>query len=583
VSRGLRCARIEVPITSHPWQSRYDPGVRPTLAPYPDRTILDYVDDAVRERPDHPALIFKGRRISCAELDRLSNAFAAALTDLGVKKGDRIALLLPNSPQFVIAEMGAWKIGAVVVALNPIYTEHELTGPLAQSGAEVAVVLTPFLGHVRACRPHTRLRHIVASSIKDYLPPVSRVLFTLFMEKKGGHAATLEANESWFEDQIRRHAGAPRPSAAVGSMDAATLLMSGGTTGTPKGVVALHRAYVIAGLQVREWIKGLHRDWEDSVLLPLPMFHVYANVGVQGLAFVTHSPLALIPNPREIDDVLKSIEKVKPAFFTGVPTLFIALLNHPRTKAGKVNFTSIKVSFSGAAPLMADTKKRFEEITGGRIIEGYSLTEGLMACVVNPLQGPNKIGSVGLPLPDVEVVILNPDENDRECASGEVGEILLRSPQVMTSYWNNPEETALVLRTHGEGGPWVHTGDLGYLDEEGYLFIVDRQKDLIKTSGFQVWPREIEESVATHPAVAEVGVAGVPDAVKGQVVWAWVVLRANRAVTEDELRAHCRASLAPYKVPAHIEFRRDLPKTMVGKVLRRQLAAEAKASVSAAS
>jgi long-chain acyl-CoA synthetase len=345
-------------------------------------------------------------------------------------------------------------------------------------------------------------------------------------------------------------------------------------------VVGPHRSYVIAGLQIREWVKSLCSDWQDTLMLPLPLFHVYANVGVQSLGFVGHNTLALIPNPREIDDVLATIDAVRPSFFTGVPTLFIALCNHERVKTGKVSFKSIKVCFSGAAPLLADTKQRFENLTGGRLIEGYSLTEAMMACLVNPLQGTNKIGSVGLPLPDVDVAIVDPDTGQTRLPPGQVGEILLRAPQLMTSYWNDPEETTIALRSHGDGGPWLHTGDLGRVDDDGYLFIVDRQKDLIKTSGFQVWPREVEEALASHPAVAEVGAGGVSDPVKGQVVWAWVVVRHGQTVTEQELRAHCRNVLAPYKVPAHIEFRRDLPKTMVGKVLRRQLTAEAQSNQS---
>lgn len=562
-----------------PWHAHYDSGVRTSLAPYPRRTLLDYLADAVRERPQHAAMWFKGRTISCAELDRLSNAFAAALAGLGVKKGDRVALLLPNTPQFLVAQLGAWKAGAIVVALNPIYTEHELTGPLLQSGAEVLVALTPFVKTAKACQPHTRLRHIIATNIKEYLPPITRLLFTLFKERSSGHRIRLDPGDLWFSDLIAANHNAPAPASPVGPDDPAILLMSGGTTGTPKGVLAVHRAYVMAGLQIREWIKSVCADWSDTLLLPLPLFHVYANVGVLSLALVGHNTLALVPNPRDLDDLLKSIRQVKPSFFTAVPTLFVALLNHAAVKAGQVDFKSIKVCFSGAAPLFAETKKRFETLTGGRIIEGYSLTEAMMACIVNPMQGANKIGSVGLPLPDVELMILDPDTG-AELPIGQVGEILLRGPQAMSSYWENPEETALALRVHGSGAPWLHTGDLGYVDSDGYLFIVDRQKDLIKTSGYQVWPRDVEEAIATHPAVAEVGVAGVPDPVKGQVVWAWVVLRAGMAASDDELRKHCRETLAPYKLPARFEFRKELPKTMVGKVLRRQLAAEARATMS---
>jgi long-chain acyl-CoA synthetase len=309
-------------------------------------------------------------------------------------------------------------------------------------------------------------------------------------------------------------------------------------------------------------------------MLPLPMFHVYGNLGVQSLAFVAPNPLSLVPNPRDISDLLKTVRQVKPAFFNGVPTLYTAILNHPDVRGGKIDLKSIKLCFCGAAALMAETKRQFEAVTGARIVEGYSLTEGMMACCVNPVRGENKIGSIGMPLPDVEVRIVDADTGEHEMPTGEVGELILRAPQHMAEYWNNPEETAETLRPHGTGGPWVHTGDLAYLDADGYVFIVDRKKDMMKTSGFQVWPREIEEVIATHPAVLEVGVAGVPDAVKGEVAKAWVVLKAGQSATEDDIRAYCRERLAPYKVPARVEFRTDLPKTMIGKVLRRALVAD---------
>ena len=314
-------------------------------------------------------------------------------------------------------------------------------------------------------------------------------------------------------------------------------------------------------------------------MLPLPLFHVYANVGVQPLAFVGAggpSPLSLVPNPRDINDLLKTIRQVKPTFFNGVPTLYTAILNHPDVRAGKVDFSSIKLCFSGAAALMGETKRQFEALTGSRLVEGYSLTEGMMACCVNPVQGTNKLGSIGVPLPDVEVRIVDADDADVVMPVDEVGEMLLRAPQHMVEYWNNPAETAETLRAHGPGGPWVHTGDLARMDADGFIFIVDRKKDMLKTSGYQVWPREIEEVLSTHPAVMEAGVAGVPDAAKGEVAHAWVVLKPGASATAEELRAFCRERLAPYKVPAHFEFRTELPKTMVGKVLRRALAAEAR-------
>lgn len=560
-----------------PWFKHYDEGVPTTLQPYPERTLLDYITDAARERPDHPALLFKGSRISYGELERLSDVFAAALVKLGVRKGDRVALLLPNCPQFIIAEVGTWKAGAIVAPLNPIYTERELESSLSDCEAETMVTLTLFYKLIKGVQPRTKLKHVIATNIKEYLPPVLRILFTLVKEKKEGHRIQLQPNDLWFADLLSAHANAPRPKVSVGPDDPAIILRSGGTTGTPKGAVGLHRAFVASGLQLSTWVKPVMVDWDDISMLPLPLFHVYANVGVQPVAFVGRNPLALIPNPRDLKDVLHSIQKVRPAFFSCVPTLFIGILNHPDVKAGKIDFRSIKLCFSGAAPLMADTKKRFEELTGGLIAEGYSLTEAMMACTVNPALGKKKVGSIGMPLPDVEVRVVDADEGDKTLKTGEVGEILMRAPQLMVGYWKKDDETALALQTHGEGGRWLHTGDLGYMDEEGYIFIVDRKKDLIKTSGYQVWPREIEEVISSHPAVAEVGVAGIPDAIKGEVAKAWVVLRSGMTASEEEIRNYCKEKLAPYKVPARVEFRKELPKTMVGKVLRRMLAQEERA------
>jgi long-chain acyl-CoA synthetase len=316
------------------------------------------------------------------------------------------------------------------------------------------------------------------------------------------------------------------------------------------------------------------RGHEDVHFLPLPMFHVYAHVGVQAYAIANHAAIALVPNPRDMADTLATIRHVKPTFFNGVPTLYNALLNQPDVQNGKVDFKSIRLCFSGASPLMAETKTRFETMTGGRIVEGYSLTEAMMALCANPVQGTKRLGSVGLPLPDVRVRIFDAEEGTRELPTGELGEIAISGLQLMVGYWNQPDETALVLQDHtDETGThrWLHTGDLGYLDADGYLFIVDRKKDLIKTSGYQVWPREIEEVIASHPAVSEVGVVGVPDPGKGEAVHAWVVVRGGESVSADALRAFCREKLAPYKVPAKVIFRSELPKTMVGKVLRRAL------------
>ncbi|HET9269050.1 MAG TPA: long-chain fatty acid--CoA ligase [Vicinamibacterales bacterium] len=554
-----------------PWLAHYDSDVAPSLEPYPNKTLLDYLKALASDHGDKPALLFKGATVSYARLEAESDAFGAALTAMGLRKSDRVALLLPNCPQFLIAEFGVWKAGGIVVALNPTYSEREIEQALDSTRASVAVVLTPFYERVKRVQGRTGVRTVIPTSIKDYLPTPLRLLFTLLKEKKDGHRITPQPDDPWMWALLRSHRG-QRPSVEVGPDDRAVILSSGGTTGTPKGVVGLHRHYVAAGLQLYEWTKSAKRPWVDNIMLPLPLFHVYANVGVQPMAFVGPNPLSLVPNPRDIDDVLATIKRVRPAFFNGVPTLYNAILNHPDVRAGKVDLSSIKLCFSGASALMAETKNQFEAATGARIIEGYSLTEGMMACCVNPVRGTNKIGSIGMPIPDVQVRIVDAEHGTEPMPTGEVGELILRAPQYMSEYWNNPLETADTLRQH-DGETWLHTGDLAYMDEDGYLFLVDRKKDLIKTSGFQEWPREIEEVISALPAVLEVGVAGVPDPMKGEIAKAWVVLKPGASATEDDVRAYCRERLAPYKVPGRVEFRTELPKTMVGKILRRALAA----------
>lgn len=561
-------------MASRPWLAHYDAGVPASLAPYPGGTLLDYVAEYVRQRPDAPAILFKGRALSWGELDAASSALACALQRMGLGRDDRLGLLLPNCPQFAIAQLAAWKLGAIVVPLNPIYTPHELVGPLKSTGVRIAIALTKFYRTLKEAQPAAGVDVVIATNIKEYLPRHLALLFTLFKEKKEGHRASLAPRDVWFQDLLRAHAGERPPHVPVTAEDRAIILASGGTTGSPKGVVGQHKAYVYTGVQLQAWTKSMFVPQKDVILVPLPFCHVYANVGGFGLGFVTGSPLALVPNPRDLPDVLRTIVKTRPAFMLSVPTLFQAMLNNPDVRAGRIDFSSIKISFSGAMALLAATKERFEALTGGRIIEGYSLTEGMMACIVNPLQGQAKIGSIGLPVPDVEALIVDTETGTRELEPGEIGELLLHGPQLMTGYWGDDEETRHALRMRPDGKVWLHTGDIGFMDREGYIFLTDRKKDLIKTSGYQVWPREVEEVLAAHPAVAEVGVAGVPDSFKGESVKAWVVLRPGHQATEDELRRHCREKLAPYKVPSTIEFRTSLPKTLVGKVLRRELVAD---------
>ncbi|HEV3484304.1 MAG TPA: long-chain fatty acid--CoA ligase [Vicinamibacterales bacterium] len=554
-----------------PWLEHYDAGVPATLEPYPDRTLLDYLTETAQQWRDRPALLFKGATMKYAELERLSDSFAAALVELGVHPGDRVALCLPNCPQFLIAEFGAWKAGAIVTPINPTYSDRELESALTTTGAETIVVLNRFYEKLKALQPRTSLKRFVATNIKEYLPTTLRIAYTLLKEKKEGDRITVRDGDVCLSDLLKAHRASKRPAVRVAPDGPAVILMSGGTTGMPKGVVGTHRGMVVAGLQLQAWLRSAMREWTDTIMLPLPLFHTYANTGVQSLALINHNPIALIPNPRELRDVLQEINTVKPAFICAIPTLLNGIMNHAMTREGKVDFKSIKLCFSGAAALMAETKRRWEEMTGGVIVEGYSLTEAQMAVVANPVVGEKKIGSVGMPLPDVEVRIVDSEDGRTRMPQGEVGEIVVHAPQLMQGYWKNPDETREMLRVGPDGERLLYTGDLGYLDQDGYLFIVDRKKDLIKTSGYQVWPREIEEVISAHPAVAEVGVAGLPDKMRGEVVKAWIVLRPGMSVTAAEIKSFARERLAPYKVPSQFEFVSELPKSQVGKVLRRVL------------
>ncbi len=556
-----------------PWLEHYDDGVPATLAPYPDKTLVDVVRETAAERPEHTAAIFKGARLSYGELDRFTDAFAAWLAARGVVKGDRVALIMPNCPQVIIAQLGVWKAGAVAVPLNPLSSEEELAHALAGTGARAAVVLTRFYHKIKRLQPGTALEVVIATNIKEFLPPVLRLAYTLLKERKEGDRIALAPGKGdvWFQAVIRARPAAP-PRAGPTPSDAALLMLTGGTTGVPKSALLRHHAVLMAAMQINEWFRPILKEWDDSIAFVFPPFHVAGNVGILGTALVGRQPAVLIPNPKDVNDLLRTIQKERPAVLPAVPTLYNALLAHPAVRAGKVDFSSVKLCVSGSAPLHAETKRRFEQLTGGRIIEVYSLTEACMASVGTPVVGTYKEGAVGIPLPDVQLRIVDADDPSRELGRGEVGEIVLEAPQLMEGYWKDAEATKEMLR---DGR--LYTGDLGSLDGDGYLTIADRKKDLIKASGFQVWPREVEEVIATHAAVAEVGVAGVPDAHAGEAVMAWVVTRKGMGLTEEEVRDHCRRHLAAYKVPKRVAFREALPKSAIGKLLRRELAREFRA------
>jgi len=566
-------------MNNKPWLAHYDKGV-PHIVEIPKAPLFHFLDESARKYPDRACTIFKGASISYKEMNEISDSIAAALVDMGVKKGDRVGIFMPNTPQFVMVYYGILKAGGVVVATNPLYTPHEIEHQANDAGIEVMFVMTNFYTTIKKAQPNTKIKKIIATNLKETLPPVTRILFSLLREKKGGFRVEggLAEGEMWLQDLIAKYKGAPRPKLEIDPDDTALFQYSGGTTGVSKGAVAMHRNVVANTVQIKSWVVGLE-EGREVVLMAIPLFHVYGMVAGLSFGMAAGSTMVMVPNPRDLNDVLKNISKYKASIFPGVPALYNGINNHPDVKAGKYDLSSIKVCISGSAALMRETKEQFEKLTGGKVFEAYGLSEAPTGTHGNPMLGENKTGSIGMPLPNMECRIVSLDDGETDLPQGEIGELLLHGPQVMKGYHNMPTETANSLRKDKGGKVWLYTGDIVRMDEDGYFYIVDRKKELIKPGGFQVWPREVEEAIAAHPKVLEVGVGGIPDPNRGETVKAWVVLKPGETITEEELKAFCKVSLAPYKVPTHIEFRSELPKTTVGKILRRELIRQHKEGV----
>ena len=556
-------------MSEKPWLEHYDEGV-PQHIDYPNVPLFALLEDAARKYPDSPCTIFKGAKISYREMNELTDRLAAGLADLGVKKGDRVGIFIPNTPQFVMAFFSILKLGAVVVTTNPLYKAREIEHQANDSGIEVMLVMSNFYNLIKEAQPKTKIRTVVVTNIKETLPPVLAFLFGLTKEKKGGFRVQLAEGDVWMQDLISRHKPEDRPKVEVSPDDNALFQYSGGTTGIPKAAIALHRNPVANALQVRAWMVNAE-DGKETVLMAIPLYHVYGLVAGMLFAIRTGAAMVMVPNPRDLKDVLTNIQKYKATVFPGVPTLYNAINNHPDVLAGKYNLRTIKGCISGSAPLMRETKEKFEALTGGTVFEGYGMSETPTATHCNPLLGENRTGSIGLPLPDVDCRIISLDDGLTALPVGEIGELVVKGPQVMKGYYNMPTETANTLR---EG--WLYTGDIARMDEDGYFYIVDRKKELIKPGGYQVWPREVEEVITEHPKVLEAGVAGVPDPYRGETVKAWVVVKPGETLTEEEVKAWCKERLANFKVPTMVEFRTELPKTTVGKILRRELVREHK-------
>lgn len=547
-----------------PWFSQYDEGV-PKTVDYPQVPLFHFLAESAAQYPDRACTIFKGAEISYAQMERLTDQLAAGLADLGVKKGQPVGIFMPNSPQFVMAYYAILKAGGVVVATNPLYTAREVEHQLNDSGLEIMLVMSNFYNLIKQTQPGTSLKKVVVTNIKEYLPGLLRFLFTLTQERKGGHRVDLQAGDIWLQDLLSAHKPEGRPDLDISHEDRALFQYSGGTTGLSKAAIASHYNLVVNSLQIRYWMPDLVEGGE-TVLMAIPLFHVYGMVAGMSFAIASGASMVMIPNPRDVKDVLTSIEKYRPTIYPGVPALYNLINTHPDVVSGKYDLSSIKACISGSAPLLRETKMKFDAVTGGKLVEGYGLSEAPTATHCNPLHGDVRIGSIGLPLPDVDAKIVDLDDGETVLPAGEIGELIIRSPNVMMGYHNMPTETENALQ---EG--WLYTGDIARMDEDGYFYIVDRKKELIKPSGYQVWPREVEEVIQENPKVLEVGVAGVPDAYRGETVKAWVVVRPGETTTEDDIKAWCRERIAPFKIPTEVEFRDELPKTTVGKVLRREL------------
>jgi len=560
-----------------PWLGSWPEGV-PKSIDYPEIPVHELLRRAAKEFGDRPAITFYGKSISYRALDAAVDRFAAGLRGIGVLPADLVSLVLPNTPHFIVAFFGVLRAGGIVVQTNPLYTPRELEGLWTDAGVETVVTLDLFWHNVSKARANAGVKRLVVCDVGEFLKAPLRQLYPIKKRrdlKKQGHwplDIPHEAGIHRFADLARTPASPPSETRASLD-DVAVLQYTGGTTGTSKGAMLTNRNLIANATQVAAWFSaGSHRS--EKLLGAIPLFHVYGLTAVMLLSVVAGIEVILYPNPREIGAILKLINKTKPSLFPGVPTMYIAILRHP--KLAKYDLRSIRACISGAAPLPNEVRKQFEAATGGRLVEGYGLTEASPVTHCNPLNGVVK-ECIGIPFPDTDAKVVDPDDPSRELAQGDVGELAVRGPQVMKGYWNKPEETRMVLR---DG--WLLTGDLAKMDTDGYFYIVDRKKDIILCSGYNVYPREVEEVLFMHPAIGEAAAIGVPDPYRGETVKAFVVLKAGKTATEAEVIAFCKERLAPFKVPKAVEFATALPMSLVGKVLRRQLREQELAKASTA-
>ncbi len=550
---------------ARPWHRFYDEGV-PVSVPYEDLTLPQILDRTAQRFSDRTALLFEGFRMTYRELKEAMDRLATALANLGVRPGDRVAIQLPNLPQAVIAYYGVLRAGAVAVMTNPMYVPREIEHQFNDSNAKVAILLDAlWMKSSRPIRDRLPCEHYILTGIKDYLPFPKNLLFPL-VGKKTGMVVTVpsEPGVLWLKDLLARTP--PAPPAISWDMDGlCNLQYTGGTTGVSKGAMLTHRNLSYNIQQCRAWFTMIE-EGREVMLSALPFFHSFGLTVCMNFAILIGAAQVTVPNPRDIPKLVGLIRKYRATLFPAVPTLFTAINQFPGIE--NLDISSIKGCLSGSAPLPLEVMERFESLTGGSITEGYGLTETSPVTHANPLinKAHRKPGSIGLPFPDTDARIVDLEEGTREMPAGEDGEIILHGPQVMKGYWNRPDETAQVLR---DG--WLYTGDIGRMDQDGYFYIVGRKKEMIIAGGYNIYPREIDEVLYEHPKVLEAAAIGVPDPRRGETVKVFLVLKPGETATEDEIIEYCKTKLAAYKVPKIVEFRDELPKSTVGKVLRRVL------------
>ena len=548
-----------------PWLQHYQTGV-PEHLDYEQVCLPDYLVHSADRFPHKMALNFQGYKLTYSQLQDMVNRFAACLHAFGVRKGDAVALLLPNVIPCVAAYYAAMKIGAITVMNNPLYSDRELEHQFNDSGAKVLVTLDLLGNRMIDLRPKTGIKQIVYTSIGDYLPFPKNLLFPLVAKKKK-LAATVKPADDLYQWKPLLAASPPDPPPSdISFDDVAMYQYTGGTTGISKGVMLTHANLSRQVQQIAAWFPGFGSD--EIMLGALPFFHVFGLTTSMNLAIYYGWGNVLVPKP-QAPQLLEAITKYKPTFAPLVPTMYIGILQHPNIE--KVDLTSIKGCFSGSAPLPVEVIREFEERTGATIVEGYGLTESCPVTHVNPYGkgSRRKVGSIGVPISDTLCRVVDLDDGITDLPLGEAGELLMKGPQIMKGYLNRPDATASTL-TDG----WLHTGDIATMDEDGYFYIVDRKKDMIISGGYNIYPRDVEEVYFEHPKVLEATAIGIPDAKRGENVKVFIVLKAGETATAEEMTAYCANKLAKYKWPSEIEFRNELPKTNVGKVLKKELRAE---------